>query len=56
MKERIVTIGFNHDYEVRNMVAELQEKGNEVTDIKRISKMFLFFGYDITEITYKKGQ
>jgi len=55
MKTRIISIITSHDTLVRNKVNDLQRQGFEVTDIKRISKMYLlFFGEDVTDITYQK--
>jgi len=53
MKKIIVSIDAYHDNNVEDEIEKLQNKGFEVTDIKRRSKMFLgVFGRDVTEITY----
>jgi hypothetical protein len=54
MKTRVVTMCFEHEREVAKRVDELQDEGYEVTEIKRISRMFFLSGEDVTEITYFK--
>lgn len=50
----VTSLGFGHERKVAREVDSLQENGFSVTDIKRVSRDYVFFGEDVTHITYKE--
>lgn len=51
----VTSIDGYHDEHVASKVSALQKVGYEVTGIKRVKRMFLFFGTDVTHVTYRCG-
>lgn len=54
---KVVDTGIYIDHEgcVREAVNQLQDSGNEVIKIERVSRSYLFFlGDDVTHIHYRK--
>lgn len=58
MIKRIIDITFNnwHEDKVEDAIEELQDKGYEIMDIKKVSRMTWMFGQNITDIFYKKAE
>jgi len=52
----ICSIGAYHNDYVKKFVDDIQDKGYDVKEIKRISRSCIFFGEDVTHIIYEKDE